>query len=130
MKSHKTIYIFSFVYILISQIILPKLNYSDYFVFSQWKLYASPIEKIVYDYSWDNGKTYLFRDKSDLLLKKCSRRYRRKFFADTSANQINEIQKKYSDFLLRLSKNKKVVLHKLYGSLADHYIHKNKLRIL
>jgi hypothetical protein len=120
-------YSFSLIYILISLVILPLFKHYDYFVFFRWSLFSSFPEKIIYDYSWDNGKTFLFRDHQTLLKKNFNLTYRSKLFHDSRSGDIQMIKNKHFHFMSKLSPTKEMFLYKLHGTLAQHIIQKQKL---
>jgi hypothetical protein len=63
-------YLIFIIMLFISHVLLPKYNDTkDWFFFSAWKLYSSSDHKRTYDLSWDQGKTFFFRDHRDLAWK-------------------------------------------------------------
>jgi hypothetical protein len=66
MRSNLKPVLFFFFLVFISHVYLPFFNNrNDWFIFSSWALFGYPERKTTYDFSWDNGKSYFFRDYRD-----------------------------------------------------------------
>jgi hypothetical protein len=61
--SKKILFSFVILYTLISHLILPAWNRSnDFLFFKSWRMYSGKKINEVTDITWDDGKTFLFRD--------------------------------------------------------------------
>lgn len=112
--------------LVVSQILLPRFNANiDFLFFSTWRLFSGGVRENVYDLTWDEGKTYYFRD------------YRRTEFTkniDTvtlmhllQSDQLNPALQSYVSIIKSKCQCQEIEIHQLSGSLYDHIIQKKNL---
>lgn len=109
----------------ISFLIIPLLNDGkDLFIFSSWKLFSLEEKRYISDISWDNGKTFLFRDERDFLIK--NRIDQRTLFNLVLKNNMIEIRNQFSETVVkRHSSPPKLFIFR--GNIFSHIILKEKL---
>lgn len=125
LDTRKFIILFSIIYILTCQVILPSFNKKDFFIFFTWKLFSGKVEKNMQDYTWDNGKTFLFRDHKALLDKNINRNFRKSFFAYTQKRKFHYLKKNYSPLLKKMLPKKDIYIHQLNNKLYGFYVARN-----
>lgn len=127
---NRNICIFAVTYILISQLFLPIFEKKDFFIFFTWSLFTGKVEKTIYDYTWDHGKTFIFRDHQSLLKEKTTRAFRKRFFKATKKGRIEHLKTKYGAFFKKIQPKEDIYLYKLQNTLKEHIILKSNLDIL
>lgn len=117
-------------YILNSLILLPAFNKKSFLFFDTWNIFSFMPKQMVYDITWDKGKTFLFKDHKEaryrvgtmyllyFILKSFHKESERDFFYKT-----------YYHKLVRYCRCRELYLVLLKGSWTDHIIHKKSLPI-
>ena len=110
----------------ISFIIIPHCNHGkNIFIFDRWALYAGGLKKFIYDITWDEGHSFLFRDyKKTGAVKLYSLYYM------VQRKNIQGIKKDHLENLKKLGKCNKLWLVKLKGPLYRHILFKENLKII
>ena len=110
-----------------AHIFLPMAGKSDFFFLSTWKLFGFVPQYFVYDLTWDEGKTFLLRDHyKKLEISRYNNFKFRSFFRNGNLSEIKKIKAK----LLKLCQCKTIKFVKLRGSLADHFLQNEPLKIV
>lgn len=127
MLSSRRVYVVFFLgLVLISHLMLPILNDGkDWYLFSTWKLYA--ISKPPIDISWDDGRTFLFRDHRVAARAAGINIYSLFFHLDPK--NVNLIRDKYKSQILKLCNCEDLKLIQFKGTLFDHIVGKKPLAI-
>ena len=117
-----------FFYICVSHIFLPLSKKKDFLFFYQWALFnCLPMER-VYDITWDEGKTFLFRDYSQKV-KNTGINIHTLFYLLASEKGIAAINQYFYSDLASFCKCQNIKLFELKGSLSDHIIYKKQLEV-
>ena len=126
--SHSAVVFIVLIYIGIAHVGLPYFKRSDFLFFYNWDLFSSQPKKIVYDITCDQSKSFLFRD-----LRKQAKLHNiniHVLFALVNRKNIKRISKDYKSSLKLFCHQRKPVLVKMKGSLAEHIIFKKPLEIM
>lgn len=118
-----------FIMVLISTVILPLANDSeDFYFFSSWNMFAFGSEKPCVDITWDNGKTFLFKDHRQKIL--ASGVNVHALFYLTNTLDTAKIQDDYLRKIKSYCGCETVELVTLNSSLFDHFVLKKEASIL
>lgn len=116
-----------FIYICVSHIFLPLAGKKDFLFFFTWSLFDDLPPEEVYDISWDEGRTFLFRDyKAELSRMEIDTN---RLFYMLKPKKKHLLIRYFYPQLARLCECKNLKLFELKGSLSDHIIYKKKLEV-
>ena len=115
------------IYISISHVFLPLFNKSDFLFFFKWNMFSSMPLTSVYDITWDEGQSFLFKDHRQKA-KAYGINTLTLFYFLMKADD-KRIKKFFYSQLMDFCKCQKIEIFKLQGSLADHIIYKKQLKI-
>ncbi len=126
--SRFSIWIILLVYISISHIALPMAGKGNFLFFFTWDLFSfMPSNKRTVDITWDNGKTFLFRDHRKTAKRAGIQLHR--LYSLRRKQNTKAINHFFRARLIDLCQCQTVYLVKLKGTLAQHYIFKQQLKI-
>jgi len=116
------------LHVLVAHVALPHLNEGkDFLFFSKWHLFGGEVRGSVFDLTWDEGQTYLFRDHrhsekgSDLVTPT--------LFYLLGANNFERIRQDFLEKIRRDCQCLTVKVHQLSGSLYEHIVLKRPLSL-
>lgn len=116
------------IYISISHFFLPVFKKDDFLFFFQWNMFSfMPMTK-VRDITWDEGKTFFFRDYRWEAMS-AGINIHTLFYLLNSSHGINTIQKYFYPELMKFCKCQNLKLVELEGSLSEHIIYTKPLKI-
>ncbi len=126
----KSIVLFYFLILVgISHWALPVFNDgNDMLFFSTWSLFSDKTQSSVVDITWDNGESYLLRDHDRFFTQ--SKIDRTLFYQLVKDRKINDIKNQFSSLLIQYCRCGYLELQILSGSLYQHFILKEKLKVL
>ena len=125
-------------WLLTAFVILPNFNHSkDFFIFARWSLFNSKPRKVVYDITWDEGESFLFRDHRKkahslgvhtftLFYLMMNKQYNRNW----ASQEFGRIQKDHLENLKKVGPCEKLQVVDLKGSLYQHIILKEDLEMV
>ncbi|MCZ0932381.1 MAG: hypothetical protein OXJ52_04415 [Oligoflexia bacterium] len=114
------------LYVATAHILLPAFNKQVFFFLFRWDVFSFMPKEFVYDFTFDEGKTFLIRDHNKKL--KSVNRFTLQSLLDKQ--KIERIRTNYKSSFLKLCQCESIYLIKLKGSLADHFIYKKPLKIV
>ena len=115
------------IYISISHIFLPAFHRQDFLFFSKWnRMFFAP-RKVIHDITWDEGKTFLFRD----YLREAQEAGidMRWLFHVVDFLHREDNKRHFYSKLIYFCECQKLEIFTLQGSLSDHIIYKKQLKI-
>ena len=115
------------LYIATAHIFLPLFKKDEFYFLFSWRLFVFMPQKYVYDLTWDQGKTFLTRDRRKKLRDIGKSHV---FFYLLNYENISWIKKDYKNQLLKLCQCQSIQFVTLKGSLTDHLIYKKPLEIV
>ena len=116
------------VYISISHVFLPLFKKDDFLLFFQWNMYSSMPAESVRDITWDEGKTFLFRDHRKAA-KKAGIKLIPLLYLLLYSN-AETLKNNFHKTLLDFCNCKNLNVFKLKGSLSEHVLYKRQLKVL
>ena len=125
--NHSVLLVILLIYISISHVFLPTFHRDDFLFFSKWnRMWVEP-KKFTYDITWDEGKTFLFREYRQQAQHE-GINIRWLFYIVGGYLPREEIKKHFYSKLMDFCKCQKLEIFKLQGSLSDHIIYKKLLK--
>ena len=115
------------LYVATAHIFLPAFNRKEFYFLYQWSLFVNMPDKFIYALTWDEGKSFLLRDKTEEL-RSVVKPYILRYLLDRK--DLERIRKDYKESLLKLCECLAIYFVELKGSLSDHFIHKKELEIV
>ena len=110
----------------ISFIIIPHCNHGkNIFLFDRWALYAGGPKKSIYDITWDEGHSFLFRDH-----RKTGAVELLNLYYMVRRKNIQGIKKDHLKSLKKLGACNRLWLVKFKGPLYKHILFKEDLKII
>lgn len=105
--------------LLMSFLFIPRFNHGDnFFIFYKWDIFSSSPKKIIYDITWDDGQSFLFRDHRDKA-KKLGMNVPLLFYL-SQTQKLQRIKKDHLKSLKKLGLCEKLLFLKLEGPLYKH----------
>ncbi len=112
--------------LLISFFVIPHFNNGrDIFLFSDWRLFADPPQAFIYDITWDEGHSFLFRDHRKRAGAVGIKIY--SLFRLTQNENIQRIKVDHLKMLRKMGSCEKLWLVKLRGPLYKHILFNENL---
>lgn len=110
-----------FTMVLISTLLLPALNNSkDFLLFTTWNMFSFNSQKKSVDITWDNGKSFLFRDHRVRASQQGINMHA--LFYLLNSNKQDKIRTSYLEKLRRYCLCEKIDIYFLQSDFFEHFI--------
>lgn len=118
MKKWLAVYFVSLV--IISHVILPVLQSKGFLVFSMWRLFVGGHKPYVFDLTWDQGRTHLFRDYKDQI--KQHQINQKTLFYLVQNERLNDVRDLFSSKIHEICQCETVQVVKLQSNLFNYFV--------
>lgn len=130
--------VFFLLFVLISHLLLPFFERSDWFVFSNWRVYALDSKISIFDFSFDNNENFYLREKalhfyglkktSFGCIEKMSLEWREKFSWALFSDDVVSLKKLLNYEFFEKCQCKKARIYRLQSSYGDWVAGKKGVR--
>jgi hypothetical protein len=127
LKQKTALFMLALSFLLTSQVILPRFNNGlDFFIFSTWRLFSSGPPRSIKDFSWDQGKTFYFKNYSEQAKEHGLNNQR--LLHSINFGPFKDIKMSDCSKISKIAGSKQVFIYEIKLSLADHLLLKIRWR--